>query len=49
MKLLRLMKNPKFGLTLTYPPDWTVDEMRNDPAAPSNNSIVAIIKSPTQG
>ncbi len=42
-------ENPKFGLTLTYPPDWTVDEIRNDPAAPSNNSIVAIFKSPSQG
>ena len=42
-------ENPKFGLTLTYPPDWTVDEIRNDPAAPSNNTIVAIFKSPKQG
>ena len=42
-------ENPKFGLTVSYPPDWTVDELRNDPAAPSNNSIVAIIKSPSQG
>ena len=42
-------ENPKFGLTLTYPPDWTVDEIRNDPAAPSNNTIVSIFKSPTQG
>ena len=42
-------ENPKFGLTLTYPPDWTVDELRSDPAAPSNNSIVAIFKSPSQG
>lgn len=42
-------ENPKFGLSLTYPPDWTVDEIRNDPAAPSNNTIVAIFKSPNQG
>lgn len=42
-------ENEKFGLTLTYPPKWTVDELRNDPAAPSNNSIVAIFKSPSQG
>lgn len=42
-------ENEKFGLTLTYPPDWTVDELRNDPAAPTNNSIVAIFKSPSQG
>src|SRR5687767_1084454 len=42
-------ENPKFGLTLTYPPDWSVDELRNDPVAPSNNSIVAIFKSPKQG
>ena len=42
-------ENPKFGLTLTYPPDWTVDEIRNDPAAPSNNTIVAIFKSLSQG
>lgn len=42
-------ENPKFGLTVSYPPDWTVDELRNDPAAPSNNSIVAIFKSPSQG
>lgn len=42
-------ENPEFGLTLTYPPNWTVDEIRTDPAAPSNNSIVAIFKSPSQG
>ena len=42
-------ENPGFGLTLTYPPDWTVDELRTDPAAPTNNSIVAIFKSPSQG
>jgi hypothetical protein len=42
-------ENPGFGLTLTYPPNWTVDELRTDPAAQSNNSIVAIFKSPSQG
>jgi hypothetical protein len=42
-------ENPKFGLTVSYPPTWTVDELRKDPAAPSNNSIVAIFKSPSQG
>ena len=42
-------ENTKFGLTVSYPPDWTVDELRNDPAVPSNNSIVAIFKSPSQG
>ena len=42
-------ENPDFGLSLTYPPTWTVDELRTDPAAPSNNSIVAIFKSPSQG
>lgn len=41
--------NPKFGISLTYPPNWTVDEIRKDPAVPSNNSIVAIFKSPNQG
>ena len=42
-------ENPKFGLTISYPPDWSVDELRSDPAVPSNNSIVAIFKSPSQG
>jgi serine/threonine-protein kinase len=42
-------ENPKFGLTVAYPPTWSVDEIRKDPAAPSNNSIVAIFKSPSQG
>ena len=42
-------ENPKFGLTLSYPPNWIVDETRNDPATPSNNTIVAIFKSPSQG
>ena len=42
-------ENPKFGLTVSYPPDWAVDELRKDPAVPSNNSIVAIFKSPSQG
>jgi hypothetical protein len=42
-------ENEKFGLTVTYPPNWSVDEIRKDPAAPSNNSIVAIFKSPSQG
>lgn len=41
-------ENPKFGLTVSYPPAWSVDELRKDPAAPSNNSIVAIFKSPSQ-
>ena len=42
-------ENEKFGLTLTYPPNWTVDELRTDPLQPTNNSIVAIFKSPSQG
>ena len=42
-------ENPKFGLTASYPPDWSVDELRSDPAVPSNNSIVAIFKSPSDG
>lgn len=42
-------ENPKFGLTVSYPPTWSVDELRKDPATPSNNSIVAIFKSPSQG
>ena len=42
-------ENSKFGITLTYPPNWTVDEIRKDPSVPSNNSIVAIFKSPKQG
>jgi len=42
-------ENPKFGITVSYPPNWTVDELRKDPAVPSNNSIVAIFKSPSQG
>jgi serine/threonine-protein kinase len=41
-------ENPKFGLTLSYPPTWSVDEIRKDPSTPSNNSIVAIFKSPKQ-
>ncbi len=42
-------ENPKFGLTASYPPNWSVDELRNDSATPANNSIVAIFKSPSQG
>jgi hypothetical protein len=42
-------ENPKFGLTVSYPPTWSVDELRKDPSVPSNNSIVAIFKSPSQG
>jgi eukaryotic-like serine/threonine-protein kinase len=42
-------ENPKFGISLTYPPNWSVDELRNDPVKASNNSVVAIIKSPSQG
>lgn len=42
-------ENPKFGLSLSYPPTWSVDELRKDPTTPSNNSIVAIFKSPPQG
>jgi serine/threonine-protein kinase len=41
--------NPGFGITVSYPPTWSVDELRNDPDTPSDNSIVAIFKSPTQG
>jgi len=45
-------ENEKFGLTLTYPPNWNVIELRNDPVKPTNNSIgsiVAIFRSPSQG
>lgn len=42
-------ENPKFGLIVSYPPTWSVDELRKDPSTPSNNSIVAIFKSPSQG
>lgn len=42
-------KNPKFGLTLSYPSNWSVNELRKDPGVPANNSIVAIFKSPPQG
>lgn len=42
-------ENPDFGFSLTYPPTWTVDELRNDPTKFSNNSIVASFKSPSQG
>ena len=42
-------ENQKFGLTVSYPPTWSVDELRKDPAVPSNNSIIAIFKSPSQG
>jgi len=42
-------ENPKFGLTVSYPPTWSVVELRKDPAAPSNNSFVAIFNSPAQG
>ena len=45
----KVYENPNFGLRLTYPPNWSVDELRNDPAVPGDNSIVAIIKSPSQG
>jgi hypothetical protein len=45
----KLYENPKFGLTVSYPPNWAVDELRNDPAMHSDNSIVAIFKSPSQG
>lgn len=48
-KAFKTYENEKFGLTLSYPPTWSVDEIRTDPAAPSNNSIVAVIKSPSQG
>jgi len=42
-------ENPKFGLTVSYPPTWNVSELRKDPVAPSNNSLVAIFSSPPQG
>lgn len=42
-------ENPKFGLTVSYPPAWSVDELREDPTTQTNNSIVAIFKSPVQG
>jgi len=42
-------ENPKFGLTVSYPPTWSVDELRKDPVAPSNNTMVAIFKSPAEG
>lgn len=46
---LKTYQNPGFGLTVAYPPTWDVDELRNSPSTPSDNSIVAIFKSPSQG
>jgi hypothetical protein len=48
-EIFKTYENPKFGLVLSYPPTWSVDELRKDPGAPANNSIVAIFKSPSQG
>ena len=42
-------ENPGFGLTLTHPPTWSVEELRSDPTESSDNSIVAIFKSQSQG
>lgn len=42
-------ENPKFGISLTYTSTWSVDELRNDPDAPSDNSIVVIFKTESQG
>jgi len=41
-------ENPKFGLTLKYPSTWSVDELRNDPDAPADDSIVVIFKTEPQ-
>jgi eukaryotic-like serine/threonine-protein kinase len=46
---LETYENPKFGLTLTYPSTWSVEELRDDPDNYSDNSIVAIFKTEEQG
>jgi hypothetical protein len=41
---LKTYENPGFGLTLTHPPTWSVEELRNDPDEFSADSIVVIFK-----
>jgi serine/threonine-protein kinase len=42
-------ENPNFGLSMSYPSAWSVEEYRNDPEEPADNSIVVIFKTESQG
>ena len=41
-------ENPGFGFTMQYPSTWSVTQVREDPSAPANGSLVAIFKAPTE-
>lgn len=41
-------ENTGFGFTMQYPSTWSVTQVREDPSAPANGSIVAIFKAPTE-
>jgi hypothetical protein len=41
-------ENPGFGLSIQYPSSWTGTQLRADPVAPTNTSIVAIFEAPIE-
>ena len=41
-------ENPGFGLSIQYPSSWTGMQLRADPIAPTNTSIVAIFEAPSE-
>jgi eukaryotic-like serine/threonine-protein kinase len=45
---VKTYENAGFGITMQYPSNWSVTQIREDPSAPANSSIVAIFKAPTE-
>jgi eukaryotic-like serine/threonine-protein kinase len=45
---LKTYENPGFGMTIQYPSAWSVTQVRDNPTAPSNGSLVAIFRAPIE-
>lgn len=45
---LKTYENPGFGLTIQYPSSWAGTQLRSDPFAQANTSIVAIFEAPRE-
>jgi hypothetical protein len=46
--VLNTYENPGFGITIQYPSTWSGTQLREDPFAPTNTSIVAIFEAPVE-
>lgn len=45
---LKRYENPGFGISIEYPSSWSGTQLRTDPSAPTNTSIVAVFEAPRE-